>query len=147
MTTLWTKDEDDTLRNMRQAGHTFRDIGRLLGKSRNACCSRASRLGMEIQAPSKPVKVPTEEVADMSPPPPGRKLLSLLELTSTTCRWPFGDPKDAGFGFCGCACSEEQPYCDEHTAKARSRLVVVKPKRHYERKHKPDDRAFERWAA
>ncbi len=31
----------------------------------------------------------------------GRPLIHLDELTSTTCRWPIGNPGEADFGFCG----------------------------------------------
>lgn len=31
----------------------------------------------------------------------GRPLISLSELSSTTCRWPIGNPGEVDFGFCG----------------------------------------------
>ncbi len=44
------------------------------------------------------------------------KLLSVLDLTERTCKWPFGHPRDAGFGFCGAGKDSGQPYCGDHDA-------------------------------
>ncbi|WP_240233595.1 GcrA family cell cycle regulator [Devosia lacusdianchii] len=54
--------------------------------------------------------------------PTDRQLIGLLDLTDRTCRWPFGDPGEPGFGFCGCRKSRHAgPYCPEHTAKSEVR--------------------------
>lgn len=42
----------------------------------------------------------------------------LEDLQSMSCRWPFGDPRDANFGFCGVDRVGCGPYCAEHTLKA-----------------------------
>jgi GcrA cell cycle regulator len=42
------------------------------------------------------------------------KLLSIVELTNTTCRFPIGDPLDERFAFCGNDCRIEDPYCFGH---------------------------------
>jgi len=34
------------------------------------------------------------------------------------CRWPVGDPKHPGFGFCGCAPVAGLPYCEAHARRA-----------------------------
>jgi GcrA cell cycle regulator len=39
---------------------------------------------------------------------------TLLDLTNTTCRWPVGDPGQAGFAFCGAAVFHRYPYCLAH---------------------------------
>ncbi len=49
---------------------------------------------------------------------PRRKLVSLMKLTSKTCRWPIGTPGSKGFGFCGKRPVDGQPYCDSHCAVA-----------------------------
>lgn len=52
------------------------------------------------------------------PPPPLHAPQSLKlrieQLTSTTCRWPVGDPAAEDFGFCGHESSPEKPYCPFH---------------------------------
>lgn len=45
-------------------------------------------------------------------------MLSVMELTATTCRWPIGHPREAHFGFCGRRCAADRPYCDRHAAVA-----------------------------
>ena len=39
---------------------------------------------------------------------------SLCELDEATCRWPLGEPGEAGFAFCGAAPLEPYPYCPAH---------------------------------
>ncbi len=42
-------------------------------------------------------------------------LLSIAELRETTCRFPIGDPREEGFGFCGADSPiGGSPYCDFH---------------------------------
>jgi len=40
--------------------------------------------------------------------------ITLLKLTSETCRWPVGDPLAADFCFCGHAPRENSSYCEFH---------------------------------
>ena len=47
----------------------------------------------------------------------GRPVVPTLEsLSRTQCKWPIGDPRKPGFGFCGCAKVDnpEVPYCEAH---------------------------------
>lgn len=37
--------------------------------------------------------------------------VTLMRLTARTCRFPIGDPQDAGFHFCGAVTTIEEPYC------------------------------------
>jgi GcrA cell cycle regulator len=43
-----------------------------------------------------------------------QKVISLVELTERTCKWPIGDPLEPGFGFCGQPPIEGKPYCQRH---------------------------------
>lgn len=60
---------------------------------------------------------------------------TLLELTPERCRWPIGDPREAGFHFCGGAAQERfkrfkcdfdfltasyEPYCAGHLLQGRA---------------------------
>lgn len=40
--------------------------------------------------------------------------VSIFELTSETCRWPYGDPGTIGFHFCGAPPIKPLPYCSGH---------------------------------
>jgi GcrA cell cycle regulator len=61
----------------------------------------------------EPLAEPPSEAAPVAVDIPRRQGLTLLELTSRSCRWPIGDSRKADFYFCGAATSE-QPYCEVH---------------------------------
>jgi len=45
----------------------------------------------------------------------GRAPVALLDLERGQCRWPLGDPREAGFGFCGLpVAGEKTSYCAVH---------------------------------
>lgn len=56
------------------------------------------------------------------------KLYDLTDLKPRMCRWPYGDPKDDNFGFCGCTVHNGLPYCPDHAkiayqAATRNRIL------------------------
>jgi GcrA cell cycle regulator len=55
--------------------------------------------------------------APVAVPPPrssaGERGVTLLQLTSRSCRWPIGIPREPGFHFCG-ATVDTAPYCSVH---------------------------------
>ncbi len=44
------------------------------------------------------------------------KTKTLADLEADDCRWPIGDPRQAGFHFCGAQKEEGRPYCVAHWA-------------------------------
>lgn len=52
--------------------------------------------------------------------------ITIMQLTSSTCKWPIGDPQSKDFCFCGHAPHENSPYCDYH---ARAAYVPMQDKR------------------
>ena len=48
--------------------------------------------------------------------PAKKKVITTIALTIDTCRWPFGDPVDGDFHYCGELPLVGQPYCDKHDA-------------------------------
>jgi len=46
--------------------------------------------------------------------------ITMEDLKSGMCRWPFGSTEDEGLHFCGEQCDPGSPYCDEHMAKAQA---------------------------
>jgi GcrA cell cycle regulator len=42
------------------------------------------------------------------------KQKTVVTLESRDCRWPIGDPREAGFHFCGATALAGRPYCDQH---------------------------------
>ena len=45
---------------------------------------------------------------------PRGPLVSFADLESHHCRAPYGDPKEPGFGFCGCQKVPGSVYCADH---------------------------------
>lgn len=43
---------------------------------------------------------------------------AVVGLWRAECRWPIGDPKSPGFGFCGQAAEEGRSYCAAHRQRA-----------------------------
>jgi GcrA cell cycle regulator len=133
----WTPEEDAVLRRLWPT-RSARQLGVLLKKTRNAVIGRVQRLklsttpeqkrqrqseGMKrMHARRRPKRKPLVPPAAKAVPPEAPettptvadqpKLIELMELTRTTCRWPFGER--APFKFCGCEAIPGWPYCGPH---------------------------------
>lgn len=127
----WTDEQVEELKRLWNEGLTTGDIGKALGVSKNAVVGKAHRLGLNSR-PS-PIRRGDEETATEEAPAPEvkepkksskktekakEKLFTVNDLTSTSCRWPIGDPKDEDFHFCGKTALPGKPYCLEHAAVA-----------------------------
>jgi GcrA cell cycle regulator len=53
---------------------------------------------------------------------PEAQRVSLLGLSEDVCKWPIGDPLQAGFHFCGGKSLDGKPYCEFHSRKAYHQL-------------------------
>lgn len=89
-------------------GRTKRASTRTASSYAKAGRARASASGTTQSAPAPKAQV----VVDI--PKPTSLLMSLLQLTDTTCKWPTGDPQDDDFSFCGAKSRDSDPYCDYH---------------------------------
>lgn len=49
---------------------------------------------------------------------PVEQRLKLLQLSDKTCKWPYGDPREPDFYFCGKHPVDGKPYCLFHHARA-----------------------------
>ncbi len=56
--------------------------------------------------------------------------ISLMELSSKTCKWPVGDPATDDFWFCGLPSQPNKPYCSAH-----NNLACQPPASRRDRKH------------
>lgn len=63
------------------------------------------------------------------PPPKDFDVVRVMakDLRAKDCRWPIGDPKHAGFGFCGLEKLPGLPYCAAHALRAYQAPVVSSP--------------------
>ncbi len=127
----WSEERVAELRRMWAEGWSASQIAKALGgTTRNAVIGKVHRLGLEQRGtPSRPVKFKIRSrPLPIQPIVPGA--VKLMDLQSWSCRFPCGDPRAKGFGFCGCPRQDESPYCAEHsrlafTAKPDKRLAML----------------------
>ena len=133
----WTDEQVEELKHLWDKGLTTGEIGKALGVSKNAVVGKAHRLGLnsrpspirrnddeteetaghtEAAASTKKKKAAKSEPAKKSAEKEKKKLFTVNDLTSSSCRWPIGDPKDEDFHFCGKEALPDKPYCAEHAA-------------------------------
>lgn len=100
----WNEDNEAILVKLWQKGLPAREIAEALGGgiTRNAVIGKANRMGLS-QQPKK-----------AAAPEPERLTLP----SAKHCQWPFGDPNDADFYFCGAPVVPDWPYCQEHCGEA-----------------------------
>jgi GcrA cell cycle regulator len=129
----WPDDDVKKLREYVEKGLTAKQIGILLGKTRNAVIGAIHRHRFQTLAP-RPAKKEDRAVAVDAPcgfpsPPeqPAREARVAdglrLPQTDKQCRWPFGDPRDKDFHFCTNERSWNSPYCDEHHRMAYQGII------------------------
>lgn len=123
----WTPETVDALRRMWAEGLTSAQIAERLGITRNAVCGKANRIGVAARPspirkslgpkePPKPKVVKLKVVKTVLPQPPRVFAMKLGKVTA--CRWPEGDPKEAGFHFCEAKTEPGRPYCQPHCERA-----------------------------
>lgn len=67
-----------------------------------------------LNAPSAQVSQPQPR-AEATPPAPAKSSAPrAAHGGSKSCSWPMGDPKQAGFHFCGEPAEPGRPYCNQH---------------------------------
>lgn len=79
--------------------------------------------------PKDPIKPIPAALAKKKGDAPSGEGLSILDLTDRICKWPFGDPQDPDFHFCGKPVHPGKPYCAPHCAEAYQTLQRKKPGR------------------
>ncbi|MDE0800648.1 MAG: global cell cycle regulator GcrA-like protein [Rhodospirillaceae bacterium] len=113
MPDVWTDDRIAKLKKLWTEGLPTGEIGKRLGVSKNAVVGKAHRLSLK----SRPSPI-RRAVKKAEPKKEEVTVFTLANLTSMTCRWPNGDPKEDNFHFCGKPVFQTKPYCAEHCAAA-----------------------------
>jgi GcrA cell cycle regulator len=106
----------------------------LSGRGKTGAAPAPVRAQKPTRSPSHPMAMDgarlngvAEVVAEVKPEPrpvaawqkpevaiPETRLVTILELRDTMCKWPIGDPSRADFGFCGGGSVSGLPYCAAH---------------------------------
>ena len=147
----WTDERIALLTRLWREGFSASQVARQLGAvSRSAVIGKVHRLGIagreiasqprglaaRLSKPAHPQN-PTQRRASAprgpTAPPPQHIVYevsataTLITLSEHGCRWPIGDPNDAGFGFCGRTRSGRGSYCDGHSPMSHGRRVGAIP--------------------
>lgn len=133
----WSEDDIETMTRMWADGYTGTQIGTKVHRSRSAVLGMVHRLRLpprvnpqrkEIsrslekrtrrvrRAALRIVTAPQKAAPFQSDPPklPEARMVSLMALEENACRFPMGDPKQPGFGFCGVEKRWGSSYCEFH---------------------------------
>jgi GcrA cell cycle regulator len=132
----WTKEMTAELVRLVAEGRSFSQIGAALGVTRNACIGRARRIGVSYREGNvrpRPIRLAPVASAAISPPPipplePAEppapippaitKRVRPIDVRAGQCRWPYGNPDESDFSFCGKMQEIHSSYCAEHAAMA-----------------------------
>lgn len=138
----WTDERLERLRRLWAEGMSASKIGVQMGISKNSVVGKVHRLKLPsrpspIQPRSEPKAkrapkqtlppVKPEQIVKEEPKPavvarqvePVKKPVAAPRvIADRPCQWPFGDPGETGFRFCGCPSERGRPYCAEHVAVA-----------------------------
>ena len=138
----WTDTRTERLKALWAEGRSASEIAGLLGEvTRNAVIGKVHRLDLagrkttsrqpvprrtsprrhrsgrvELRLPPSRFVRAASPLPPSPPPPVAARMLPLRQLRDDQCRWPAGDPRKAGFGFCGCQKASGVPYCEHHAA-------------------------------
>ncbi len=138
----WTDTRIERLKAFWADGRPASEIAALLGDvTRNAVIGKVHRLGLAgrkttsrqpaprrtsprrngsgsagLRRPPARIVRPAFPPMPAPPPPVAALMVPLRQLRDDQCRWPIGDPYEAGFGFCGCQKAPGVPYCGHHAA-------------------------------
>ena len=131
----WTDEKIDDLKKLWAKGLSTAEIGRELGVSKNAVVGKSHRLGLKPRPspiagktaePAAPGAAPAAAAAAPAKPKAAKpakpkevaRIGDIIDLGPQMCRWPFNDPGDEDFHFCGRQVTPSKPYCPEHCAVA-----------------------------
>ncbi|OFX14552.1 MAG: global cell cycle regulator GcrA-like protein [Alphaproteobacteria bacterium RIFOXYD12_FULL_60_8] len=118
---VWTDEKVAELARLWEEGKSTGEIGKALGVSKNSVVGKAHRLSLSARpSPIKRVARPVVEKVRVKKPAPASDApkTSVGDLSGASCRWPFGDPREKDFHFCGKRAMAGKPYCDDHAALA-----------------------------
>jgi GcrA cell cycle regulator len=128
---LWTDERTNLLKSLWVDGKTAEVIAECLGDvSRSAVLGKIFRM-RRSSAAAIPILQRQDAILArrrVRPRPYKPRGKTLLQLTNTSCRWPFGSPGTPNFHFCGASGADVErsiPYCARHMRRAYCDAVVT----------------------
>lgn len=137
----WAEVDDATVRRLfldeklsyRRIAMMYDDatIGMVAGRCRRLGLHRGTSKTLGVKRKTVTMEPKDEQpvrvvAVRQEPAQPGS--MRLEDLDTHACRWPFGDPRDKDFGFCGKTKLEASSYCAEHANRAHNPSVYFKKK-------------------
>ncbi len=140
---IWTDETREQVRHLFvDDGLSYGQISQRLGMSRDVIAGLVNRMKLTGQGKNAAHGGhKNRKPQEAAPVPLKAATQSLIDLGRACCAWPIGDPKDAGFRFCGTPTDDRSPYCIEHRQKA---YTVSEPKR--ERAASDERRRIASWS-
>ena len=123
----WTDEDIEKLKRFWNEGHSTAEIGRLIGKSKNAVVGKAHRLNLaarpspikKMVVTSKVLETQKDVLPTVSTPAKEMEAPKILpskgKAKGLACQWPYGHPDDPEFKFCLRDVLPGKPYCPEHS--------------------------------
>ena len=118
----WTPERIIQLTEL-QPHNTTSTIAEIMSTTKNSIIGKIRRLGLPPRTNPAPHNMnagagqgmPNPPITKIkyTPRPADMPLVPLVDL-GNGCLWPYGDPQDKDFGFCGQERAEDAPYCPEH---------------------------------
>jgi len=149
----WNDERIALLTRLWREGMSASQVARQLGNvSRSAVIGKVHRLGIagrdlptlprnlggRPQKVARPASVTSRRLNEVRKPREPRPApyivfeadptATLITLSDHGCRWPIGDPDQAGFGFCGRMRSGRGSYCEGHSPMASRRRAAMPEK-------------------
>jgi len=114
MAVFWTPEKIEQLRTLAASGKRQVDVARAMGVSEGSARHWAEKNGIRFGRAAQP-KSKQQQKPPEAPPEGG---ITIIDLTETTCHWPYGDPATPEFRYCGASLGNEPsgPYCACHRA-------------------------------
>lgn len=118
----WSQEEVRLLKTMWEQHKTHNEIATALNRTEKMISGKCVRLGLTKRVKIKAVQERVYESAtltnkEISMTAYGTKK-PLIDLGINECRWPIGDPRHEGFGYCG-GIIVRGSYCEQHAALSR----------------------------
>ena len=124
----WTSQRIAELERLWATGASTAEIGRQLDVSKNAVVGKVHRLGLPGRpSPIRRGATGKRQTGESQKSQEGQKSQeaseearrpAVIDLHAPPCQWPFGDPDDEDFHFCGAPVLAGRPYCPEHCGRA-----------------------------